>query len=137
MSHPAAHLLANTWVQLLWCQHCPSGIKPTTKGPDSRTQLKYLLVTQTNIPPKVRNTSKGTSSKQDLTSSQPNSGPTPTDKRMLSQNLCQEGQGNPPLGSAEECATQEWQELNPNKPTPCSPSSLGHSPCPPPGRSGY
>lgn len=38
------------------------------------------------------------------------------------------------MGSAEECATQERQELNPNEPSFCSPSSLGHCP---PGRLGY
>lgn len=52
ISHPAAHL-ANTWVQL----H-PSGIKPTANGMNPRAQLKYLLVSRTNISLKVRNASK-------------------------------------------------------------------------------
>lgn len=81
-------------------------------------------------------TSKGRGSKQDLTSSQPSSGPTSTGIHLAEghdhRTSAKKGRKSPLR--AEECDTQEQQKLNPNEPSSCSPSSSGPRP---PGCSGY
>lgn len=68
-------------------------------------------------------------SKQDVTSSQLSFAPTSTGilpaKECDRKTSAKKGRTPLPLGSAEECATQELQELNCNEPFSCSPSYLG------------
>lgn len=96
------------------------------KGAQSKSTTK-ILARYPNIPPKVRNTSKGRSSKRDPTLAPPQ--PVSFWQRDVIPKPPARRAGHPSLVSAAECATQEQQELNPNEPSPCSPSSLG--PCPP------
>lgn len=67
---------------------------------------------------------------QDLTSSQPTSGPASPGILLLEghdpRTSAKKGRTSPLR--AEECGTQEQQKLSPNEPSPCSPSSSGPRP---------